>query len=49
MDKIEVETTTKLYAIISSPTKRVDNLYFLIKRKDAIQIIGTKIHRVICC
>ena len=44
MHKIEVETTIRLYAIISSPTKGMDSLYFLIrKKKDAIQIIWTKI------
>ena len=33
MDRIEVETTRRLYAIISSPTKGVDSLYFLIRKK----------------
>ena len=33
MHKIEVETTRRLYAIISSPTKGVHRLYFVIKKK----------------
>ena len=33
MDRIEVENTTRLYVIISSPTKRMDSLYFLMRKK----------------